>query len=139
MKPILILMSVLWLINCNSSKSKLEIHIEDSVSYKIQTEIRVSTDSLNYKDMMGLRMEEALEKYGAPAEWDSFIMNDGLPEFRINLYNVIKEEAFLHKSLKIQELTWDKDPDYNITVWYRQTGDVWTPVDVYIWVKGSEF
>ena len=39
----------------------------------------------------------------------------------------------------IKELTWSIDSVNNITVWYSLSQNLWLPVTLDIWVKGTEF
>ncbi|MFL0171467.1 hypothetical protein [Tenacibaculum maritimum] len=98
-------------------------------------EIMETQDSLVFNDLKVLNKIKAVEKYGKPFKYDSFILNDGPTEFRIELLNIYSKEEVLSNTIKIEELTWEKDSLNFITVWY----DEMTPKDIYVWDKRTEF
>ncbi|XKX05590.1 hypothetical protein R8G61_14795 [Tenacibaculum maritimum] len=98
-------------------------------------EIMETQDSLVFNDLKVLNKIKAIEKYGKPFKYDSFILNDESSEFRIELLNIYSKEEVLSNTIKIEELTWEKDSLNFITVWY----DEMTPKDIYVWDKRTEF
>ena len=120
--------------SCNGISNKRETKKQLS---NIRKEVKKNKiqDSLTFKDLMTLEKNEALKRYGKPLKYDGFILNDGPLEFRIELLNFYSKEEVLSNSIKIEELTWEKDSLNFITVWYHKM----KPKDVYIWDKRTEF
>jgi hypothetical protein len=96
-------------------------------------------DSTKFKDALILTLEEALKKYGTPLKSEQFILNDALPEFRIELNNIYTKEQRMSGSIVIEEVTWQKDTLNNITVWYEKIKKNAFPKNSFIWNKSMEF
>ena len=70
---------------------------------------------------------------------DTFLLNSGVSEFRVGLYNFFPEKYLNETEVIIVEKTWEQDSISNKTVWYRlDKGELHT-VDSLIWLKESEF
>ncbi|CAA0175502.1 hypothetical protein CVI1001048_160015 [Tenacibaculum maritimum] len=133
-KKYIICLSYLILSCENISKnSKMRKQLPSNILEDI--EIMETQDSLVFNDLKVLNKIKAVEKYGKPFKYDSFILNDGPTEFRIELLNIYSKEEVLSNTIKIEELTWEKDSLNFITVWY----DEMTPKDIYVWDKRTEF
>ncbi|CAA0162527.1 hypothetical protein DPIF8902391_120083 [Tenacibaculum maritimum] len=133
-KKYIICLSYLILSCDNISKnSKMRKQLPSNILEDI--EIMETQDSLVFNDLKVLNKIKAIEKYGKPFKYDSFILNDGPSEFRIELLNIYSKEEVLSNTIKIEELTWEKDSLNFITVWY----DEMTPKDIYVWDKRTEF
>ncbi|CAA0185331.1 hypothetical protein TMP248_180014 [Tenacibaculum maritimum] len=133
-KKYIICLSYLILSCDNISKnSKMRKQLPSNILEDI--EIMETQDSLVFNDLKVLNKIKAVEKYGKPFKYDSFILNDGPTEFRIELLNIYSKEEVLSNTIKIEELTWEKDSLNFITVWY----DEMTPKDIYVWDKRIEF
>ncbi|CAA0217168.1 hypothetical protein TMP445_560060 [Tenacibaculum maritimum] len=133
-KKYIICLSYLILSCDNISKnSKMRKQLPSNILEDI--EIMETQDSLVFNDLKVLNKIKAIEKYGKPFKYDSFILNDGPSEFRIELLNIYSKEEVLSNTIKIEELTWEKDSLNFITVWY----DEMTPKEIYVWDKRTEF
>lgn len=88
-----------------------------------------------------LNKAELIKNYGAPLLCDTFLLNDGVNEFRIELYNIYHSEYLELNEVKIEENTWAIDSIYNLTVWYRikDSNESSIPVDSCIWNNELEF
>lgn len=94
----------------------------------------------DFENMMDLSMAEAVARYGEPTMSEQFIVDGALSEFRIGLYNIYPPAAYRSKKITLAELTWEKDGQQNITVWYEADSEgQWRPKHSLEWAKGSEF
>lgn len=66
--------------------------------------------------MMKLSLKEGNDQYGEPYETDKFNIKNGVPDFRMKLYNSFEE----NKSIDIFEATWHKSDTTNLTLWYKK-------------------
>ncbi|MDR2910714.1 MAG: hypothetical protein LBV47_05045 [Bacteroidales bacterium] len=81
-----------------------------------------------------------LEKiYGTPVENDTFLLNLGVHEFRVELYNIFRPKYLETHEVYINENTWKIDSIYNFTVWYHMDNDSLLPVDSCRWDIYTEF
>ena len=94
---------------------------------------------LTFDDLMVLSKTKAIKKYGKPLEYEKFILTNGPLEFRIELLNIYTKEEILNNTIKIEELTWEKDSLNFVTAWYESTDSTSIPKDIYVWEKGTEF
>ena len=133
-KKYIICLSYLILSCDNISKnSKIRKQLPSDILEDIK--IMETQDSLTFNDLKVLNKRKAVEKYGKPFKYDSFILNDGPIEFRIELLNIYSKEEVLSNTIKVEELTWEKDSLNFIPVWY----DKMIPKDIYVWDKRTEF
>lgn len=88
-----------------------------------------------------LNKTELIKNYGSPLSCDTFLLNDGVNEFRIELYNIYHSEYLELNEVKIEENTWAIDSIYNLTVWYKieESNKSSIPVDSCIWNNELEF
>lgn len=123
----------LLLLGC-SKKGKIK-----NASIKVNSKVMNSKDSLSIQQLTFLTKAKAIEKYGNPSSQEQFILNDSHGEFRIGLYNIYTTEQRRSEIILIDELTWEKDKNTWITVWYEIKKENSEPKDVYLWKKGTEF
>ncbi|WP_146746589.1 hypothetical protein [Sinomicrobium soli] len=84
-------------------------------------------------------LKVAMDEYGAPLHVETFILDDALPESRIELLNHFSKEERQKASITLKETVWEKDNKTNITAWYREKDRQWVLVHAMEWKKGSEF
>lgn len=70
---------------------------------------------------------------------DTFLLDSGVSEFRVRLYNFFPEKYLNDTAVLIVEKTWEQDSITNKTVWYKLEKGELQPVDSLIWSKESEF
>ena len=70
---------------------------------------------------------------------DTFLLDSGVSEFRVRLYNFFPEKYLNETEVCIIEKTWEQDSITNKTVWYKLEKGELQPVDSLIWSKESEF
>ncbi len=96
-------------------------------------------DNLSIQELMLLTKLEAIKKYGIPAIAVQFILDDAQGEFRNGISDKYTQKERQNGSILIDEVTWEKDKDTWITVWYGVKQEKSIPKDVYLWKKGTEF
>lgn len=111
----------------NSGQEKKNIEISQTQAMKRKP--------ITINSIMKLSIKQANDQYGKPFETDRFNVKDGLPEFRIGLYNSFKKNG----DVDVFEATWHKTDTTNLTLWYTKKGKEWLPVDYFEWKKGLEF
>jgi hypothetical protein len=121
--------------SCNS-----KVDTQNKVKAKLQNyQAAMSQDTINIKDLRTLTLNQSIKKFGTPIQEDSFVLNESLSEFRIELYNIFTREEASSESIRIKESTWEKDSKHHITVWYKRKNNDWVPVHVLQWAKETEF
>ena len=73
------------------------------------------------------------------ASCDTFLLNDGVSEFRVSLYNAFPPEYLATHDVYIVERTRHIDSVSNLTVWYRLEKGTLHPVDSLLWRNDAEF
>lgn len=73
------------------------------------------------------------------ASCDTFLLNDGVSEFRVSLYNAFPPEYLATHDVYIVERTQHIDSISNLTVWYRLEKETLHPVDSLLWRNDAEF
>lgn len=96
-------------------------------------------NNLSIQKLMLLTKLEAIKKYGIPASIEQFILDDAQGEFRNGISGKYTEKERQSESILIDEVTWEKDKNTWITVWYEVKQEKSVPKDVYLWKKGTEF
>lgn len=96
-------------------------------------------NELIFQNLMILKKVDAIKKYGIPHAKEQFILNNTLSRFRQGLYTVFLKEDILKKNIIIDELTWEKDKNTWITIWYEVTELNIKPKSSYEWKKGTDF
>ncbi|RNL83271.1 hypothetical protein ED312_15420 [Sinomicrobium pectinilyticum] len=101
---------------------------------------KMEKDSITREGLEKLTLTEARGRYERPLTQETFVLGiDPLHEFRGGLLNVFSKGEINSKTIHVKEVTWEKDEEHNITVWYRQEGEIWTPVDIFEWNKDDIF
>ena len=107
---------------------------------KVSPKIAKKIMSITKKTASKLSYGEAKNSFGFILKEEEILLGrDPLHEFRGNLSVIFTPEEIRSKTIKIKEVTWEKDSVNNITVWYQDKQEKWIPIDVFQWVKGSEF
>lgn len=116
-------------------------NVSDSSSARGQSLGTENETSNNPAQIHTLNKAELIKNYGAPLLCDTFLLNEGVNEFRIELYNIYHSEYLELNKVKIEENTWAIDSIYNLTVWYRieDSNESSIPVDSCIWNNELEF
>ncbi|MCF6360042.1 MAG: hypothetical protein L3J29_04690, partial [Cyclobacteriaceae bacterium] len=96
-------------------------------------------NNLSIQKLMLLTKLEAIKKYGTPVSIEQFIIDDAQGEFRNGISGKYTQKERQSQSILIDELTWEKDKNTWITVWYEVKQGKSVPKDVYLWEKGTEF
>jgi len=108
-------------------------------------QIEVMKEEVNLEDtispgkLMAYAQSEAIEKYGKPSSKERFILDDAQGEFRNSISDMFTEEERQSESIKMDELTWEKDKNTWITAWYQVKDDKRVPKSVFSRDEGSEF
>lgn len=97
------------------------------------------TNEISVKELMLLTKEKAVEKFGAPATYTQFNLNDAQGEFRNGITDKFTKEERQSTYTFIDEVTWEKDKNSWVTVWYKVNKDKSIPKEVLVWKKGTEF
>ncbi|MCF6351925.1 MAG: hypothetical protein L3J06_02840, partial [Cyclobacteriaceae bacterium] len=96
-------------------------------------------NNLSVQKLMILTKLEAIKKYGPPSSQEQFILDNAHGEFRNGILDKYTEKERQNESILIDEVTWEKDKNTWITVWYEVKQEKSVPKDVYLWEKGTEF
>ncbi len=114
---------------------------ENSISVQVENmqERTNFQDSLSIKKLMSLLMSEAIIEFGRPVSQERFILDDAQGEFRNGISDAFTPQERQRESIKIEELTWEKNEDSWITVWYQVESDKSVPKSALSWGKGVEF
>lgn len=128
----------LWLsLTCCSSPLHENTALNNqSVSQQEVQNPQKMSEVITQEGLQALTSDAAINKFGAPATQDTFVIDGRLPEFRIELYNYFKD--YKGKNIRIVEMTWSLNSDENITAWYPE-GAEQKPVHTLKWAKESEF
>ncbi|EZH73422.1 hypothetical protein ATO12_15900 [Aquimarina atlantica] len=102
-------------------------------------ETEIVKDSISSQKLMKLSKTAAIQQYGAPASKEQFTLGEAYGEFRNNITNTYISDQRAPETIFIEELTWEKDQDTWITVWYEVQDKKSIPKETYIWDKGTEF
>lgn len=115
-------------------------HPDINTEHKNNKELEsMDKDSITIHKAKKYNLEKAEIAFSRPILEAEFIVDDALPEFRIQIYNYIKPQEYNTQKIVIRERTWLKDSITNLTVWYRLEKKKWIPVDALEWPKGAEF
>ncbi len=106
---------------------------------QIIEKVENSKDSISIQELKLLTKVEAIHKYGTPSSIEQFILHEAYGEFRNTIINTYSQEERQSESIVIDELTWEKDKETWITVWYEVQQKKSVPKETYIWDKGTEF
>jgi hypothetical protein len=111
--------------------------------------VLVSMGSLSYcqsfSQVLEIPLHEALSMYGETIEGYigkdiEFIVDNSLPEFRIELYNLYKAEQYENTVIMIKEVTWKYAKNKKITAWYeKQNNGIYIPKHYTIYSNDIQF
>jgi hypothetical protein len=87
--------------------------------------------------VLGKSLAEITARYGEPTRTYSFKMGDGIPEFRIELFNTYPP-GDEHKDVQILEHTYQLD-GYKFTVWYHEQDKGWRGLEAVSYSDGVDF
>ena len=124
------------LLSCGKKTKDEEVNISNKL---IVEQEGIQKFLLSEKELKILSKLKAVNKYGEPFKEERFVLDDAQGEFRISLNNFYSREKRQEESILIDELTWEKDQENWITVWYEVKEGKSMPIEVYSWEKGSEF
>ena len=127
----LIFISFVFLVGCAKNIKKQEGKNEGKIEF--------IKENLIFDDLLLLSKSQAINKYGKPHSSEEFILDDAQGEFRNSVSDKYSQEERYSESILIDELTWEKDQENWITVWYEVKEEKSIPIEVYSWEKGSEF
>lgn len=114
-------------------KQKIESHKPE------EKEVR-KTQQITPEKAGKFSYKEAKEAFGRTLREEEILLGrDPLHEFRGKLSVIFTKEEIHSKTIKIKEITWEKDTRYNITVWYQEKQGKWMPIDVFQWDKEAVF
>ena len=89
-------------------------------------------------NLNGLTIEEAIGKLGIPEKCETFLMNDVVGEFHVELFNTYPIAKKENRNVEIKEFNW-RDGDYNITLWFHNISGKWIVFESLRWLVGTEF
>ncbi len=118
---------VFTLISCSQGTKEKKTIISNSKSGNKQIELMLLTKI------------KAIQKYGTPSSQEQFILDDAQGEFRNGISDKYTQKERQNGSILIDEVTWEKDKNTWITVWYEVKQEKSVPKDVFLWEKGTEF
>lgn len=121
-------------ISCVQSEKELKTNND----YLIKKTEKLN-DSISTQKLILLTKGEAIKKYGTPSSEVQFSLDDAQGEFRNGIVDKYSQTEREIESILIDELTWEKDKDTWITVWYEVQQKKRAPKEVYEWKKGTEF
>ncbi len=96
-------------------------------------------DEFSIDSICTLDNEFLMSLLGSPLSCDTFLLNSGVSEFRIELYNIFSPQYLEINDIYIVEKTWQVDNINNFTVWYNWTNNILMPVDSCLWQNDLEF
>lgn len=126
------------LISCSKS-SKEKKTITNSEYHADNSELIYSKDTISTQELMLLTKVKAIKKYGTPYSIEQFILDDAQGEFRVEISDKYTRKERQSKSILIDEVTWEKDKNTRITVWYEVQQKTSVPKHILVWEKGAEF
>lgn len=134
----IILFLLLFFLSCKDNLN-VDTTKENFNSKPTKAERKGVKDSIRFNDLIILNKDEAISKYGSPSRQEKFVLDDLQGEFRIGLYNFYTKQERLEESIRIDEVTWEKDKYTWITVWYEILENKEIPKDTLTWKKGTDF
>ena len=89
---------------------------------------------------MLLKKEDAIKRFGNPIKQEKMLLDDmSVSEFWGDIYYKYSESERQSKTIYIKEITWEKDTENYITIWYEIKKKILEPKVFFIWDKGLEF
>ncbi len=92
----------------------------------------------NIERFHGSSMEDVLKELGKTDMCESFLMEEAIGEFRVELHNIYPLNNPENRTVRISELSW-QDGDYMITLWFHNVNDTWVVLDSRRWHKDTDF
>jgi len=117
----------------------VDVYWKNDTDLDVLNIIEYSKATVSTQELMPLTKKEAINKYGRPSFSEQFILDDAQGEFRNRISDKFTQYKRENKSIVIDELTWEKDKNTWITVWYQVQQENSVPKSVYVWKKGTEF
>lgn len=134
MRYFLLIYFTLIIYSCLNDKSN-----QGSKDSELQNKPNFHMITIDLDTIMQYTLQQATDSYGEPNNRESFNTKmEDITEFRIELRNLYSEEE-LKNGVTFEELTWEKDSNNNVTIWYVKEGNNWTPKHYLIWDKHAEF
>jgi len=96
-------------------------------------------EKISTEELMLLTKFKAIKKFGNPSYEEQFILDDTKGEFRNGIANKYTVKERQSQSILITEVTWEKDKNTWLTVWYETKLGESRPKYKYSWKKGTEF
>lgn len=126
---------ILIISSCSVNKKEVSLKKSNHVIEKAGS----LKEEVSIQKLMLLTKEEAVAKYEKASFIERFTLADAYGEFRNNITNQYIQEERVSKTIIIDEVTWEKDKETWITVWYEVQESKSIPKAVYVWEKGTEF
>ncbi|WP_378174076.1 hypothetical protein [Aquimarina sp. SS2-1] len=132
------------LISCaqNTKENKATVvEVQDAIqlSEDVPRKNENASNDISSQQLRLLTEVKAIKKYGTPSSIEQFMLDDAQGEFRSSISYKYTVEERQSESILIEEVTWEKDENTWITVWYEVQQEKSVPKEVYEWKKGSEF
>lgn len=121
--------------SCNATENKQEHKPKENTSNQETMKDTIK----DFNDALDLNLKDAINKYGEPQGRETFKLDDFIPGIREGLRNIYTLEERLSDSITLEEVTWEKAQDTNITVWYEIQENRAIPKDTFEWNKYAEF
>jgi len=95
--------------------------------------------TLSIQELMLLTKTQANKKYGMPSFSEQFILDDAQGEFRVEISDKFTRKERQSESILIDEVTWEKDNNTWVTIWYEVKQEKYVSKHFLIWKKETEF
>lgn len=123
----------------NTVKTETKLNVLDTLKTAMNDKIIMQDSTKGVTGNVLLKKDIATKTYGKPLKEETLLVQDLYGEFRGEIYNKYTDEERRSNTIKIEEVTWEKDSSNNITIWYQIEEKQSTPKAILIWEKGSEF
>jgi len=124
---------------CNLADGEKNQAVKDSVDSKLLKPIVKQPVNMDTAALKKMYAGQAELKFGKPLAKEDFDLSVPLTEFRIEIYNYVKESERNDGRLKIRELTWNYNHTDKLTAWYRLENKKWRFLHYNIWPKDAVF
>lgn len=133
---IVVLSLIFVVLSCERQK---EVPSKNNFLNTVVPEKSENLKNLSFDDLDKISKSIAIEKYGQPTSQERFVLDDMQGEFRNGINDSYNKEIRLSEKIVIDELTWEKDKETWVTVWYEVSEGEMMSKDLFVWEKGSEF
>ncbi|MFD0862841.1 hypothetical protein ACFQ1M_11565 [Sungkyunkwania multivorans] len=132
---------LLTMMGCKEKDAKIELSEKITAQPPEQQKKSppMQNKPIEIKVISTINYSESVTKYGKPKNTEDFLIDEALPESRIELYNIYTKDQYTRRNINIREAIWSLDSLQNITVWYEKDSEIYRPVHLLKWEKGSEF